>query len=119
MANMGMSPRKNMGMGMNMAKTKGNGDNAFSIDSGATGDFGVSSTPGGVPSVGHMDRDNPGTHLRDHERGARHPIENRKMMANQANPDHGPHHMNPSHHPAGSVMSKSKMANPKAWGSSY
>ena len=113
--NKGMSPRKNMAGGMMMPKTSGNGDNEFSISPGSTGDFGVASCPGGVDSVAHMDGNNPGTHLEDHERGARHPIENgRHHFASQANPDHGPHHMHPKHHPAGSVMDK-KRTPTRAW----
>lgn len=112
----GMSPRKMMGMGSLNPKTTGNRDNEFSVSPGSTGDFGVAGIPGGVPAINHMDRENGGNRLEDHERKARHPIENgRRHLANQANPDHGPHHLHPDHHPAGPVMDRKRTPNKAAW----
>jgi hypothetical protein len=112
-----MSPRKQMAMGSAM-KTSTNNDNQFSMNTGGSS-FGVSPVLGGVPSLGHMDRNNSGTHLRDHERGARHPIENGgKQLANQANPDHGPHNST-GLHPGGSMGKRAPSISPKAWGSSF
>lgn len=57
-----------------------------------SGVSGVSSTLGGVGMKQHMDRDHKPSHMPDAKRGARPPLAGGgSRMANQANPDHGPH----------------------------
>jgi hypothetical protein len=94
---MGWSPRKNMAMGntgMDKGMSVGKDYHTSSMD--GAGDFGVSTTVGGVTPMTHMDRDHKPTPMDDGMRGASNPIphpDGRKMH-NQANPDHGPHHAN-------------------------
>lgn len=125
----GMSPRKQMAMGTSSSNmgalashTSTNNDNEFSIDKGATGDFGVSPIPGGVKPLEHIDAGRGGVHLDDEARAAPPPINNgAKRLANQANPHHGPHHSSVGLHPGGSVMGPARppRINPKAFGTSY
>ena len=112
---MGIKPSKQMASGgsimTGIPRTRTNNDDEFSMTKGP--DFGVSPVLGGVPSVNHMDRDHVPSHMPDEMRGARPPIPGgTKRHHNQANPDHGPHHMSIVSTPMGHVTGLRKPSSP-------
>lgn len=81
-----IKPRKAAAMGLGYG----------SVGKGAAkggGNFGIPPLSSAIRPLGHIDRTHIPRHLGNDERAARPPIsQGSKKLANQANPDHGPHH---------------------------